>query len=156
MVTQNTHYRPMFITMERGVTLLELALALAVAGFMLALSVPKLGRVLDHIATEAAARDVASALASAREAARDLGRRVRVRVTPDTVFLDTLGTVAWAAWRTRQGPAARGVLLTTSNPMVTFAPNGLTWGVSNSSMTFRRGSQVETLVISRVGRIRRA
>lgn len=141
--------------MERGFTLLELAVVLVVAGFVLAIGLPRWGGVLDHIAADAAARDITSALAAARGAAVAQGRRIQVRITADSILLDTLGSESWGPWRSRSGPSARGVTLTTSNPIVAFAPSGITWGVSNTSIAVRRGSHVETVVVSRLGRVRR-
>ena len=42
-----------------------------------------------------------------------------------------------------------------SNPEVVFGPTGLTWGVSNTKVVLRRGTQVEVLTVSSVGRVKR-
>jgi hypothetical protein len=42
-----------------------------------------------------------------------------------------------------------------SNPLVVFGPTGMGWGVSNTRITLQRGSQVETITVSRVGRVKR-
>jgi Tfp pilus assembly protein FimT len=124
---------------------------------VLAFALPRLGSALDHIATDAAAREVTSALAAGRGAALAQGRRVRVRITGDSIGLDTLGDGgAWGLWRARPGPVSRGVTVVASNPSVVFAPTGITWGVSNTSVKLMRGSHVETVVVSRLGRVRRA
>ena len=43
--------------MRQGFSLVELVLVLLIAGFVLALSLPRFGGTLDHIAADAAARD---------------------------------------------------------------------------------------------------
>jgi hypothetical protein len=48
------------------------------------------------------------------------------------------------------------VSLQVSNPVVAFSPIGVGWGASNTTITLRRGSQVETITTSRVGRVRRS
>ena len=53
------------------------------------------------------------------------------------------------------GPAARHVALEVSNPEVVFDPIGLAWGVSNTKVVFRRGTDVEMLTVSSVGRVKR-
>jgi len=134
---------------------LELMVVLVVAGFMLALCLPRVGGVLDQLAADAAARDVTTALAAARQSAMGQGRRIRVRFGEDSIRLDTLGVSNWGQYRARAGPASRGVALSATNPVVIFSANGLTWGVSNTSVSLTRGSHVETVVVSRVGRVRR-
>lgn len=141
--------------MARGFTLLELAIVLVIAGFVLALSVPPARRALDHLAADGAARDLTTLLATARHTAVAQGRRTRLRVAADSLVIDTLGVVGWGLHRSWSGPSGRGVTMTTSNPVVVFAPTGLAWGVSNTSIVLSRGSHVETVVVSRVGRVRR-
>jgi len=36
-----------------------------------------------------------------------------------------------------------------------YAPNGLGYGASNLTLVLRRGERAETLVVSRLGRVRR-
>jgi type II secretory pathway pseudopilin PulG len=141
--------------MERGVTVLELLVVVVIAGFMLALGMPRLGGMLDHLAVDAAARDVTVALAVARHIAVDQGLRVRLRLGQDSLRVDTLGGGAWGQYRSRPGPASRGASLSATNPIVIFSPLGLMWGVSNTTVTLKRGSHLETVVVSKVGRVRR-
>jgi hypothetical protein len=47
------------------------------------------------------------------------------------------------------------VQLDVSNPVVVFDATGMGWGGSNTTAVLRRGSQVETITISRVGRVKR-
>lgn len=141
--------------MVRGFTLLELAIVLVIAGFVLALSMPPVRRALDHLAADGAARDVTTLLATARQTAVAQGRRARLRVDAESLAIDTLGVAGWGRHRSWSGPAGRGVTLATNNPVVIFAPTGLAWGVSNTSISLSRGSHVETVIVSRVGRVRR-
>lgn len=142
--------------MRRGYTLVELTLVLVIAGFVLVFSLPKLRGLLDALAVDAAARDVSTALAAARQTALARGHRVRVRLATDSIWLDTLGDKDWGPYQKRTGPRERGASLSATNPVIVFAPSGVTWGVSNTSITLQRGSHVETVVVSRVGRVRRA
>ena len=141
--------------MVRGVTLLELAIVLVVAGFVLAGAMRPLGRVLNHFAVDGAARDVTTLLATARHTAVAQRRRARLRIRGDTLAIDTLGRSGWARYHAWPGPAARGVAMTASNSEVTFSPSGVAWGVSNTTIVLARGSHVETVIVSRLGRVRR-
>jgi type II secretory pathway pseudopilin PulG len=141
--------------MARGTTLVELVIALTLAGIVLALAVPRLAGVRDGIAADAAARDVTTAIAVARQAAMFEGRRTRLTVTADSLAVDVLGPSGWVAHTRWPGPASRGVGVATSNAVITFAPTGIAWGASNTGITLTRGSHLETVFVSRLGRVRR-
>lgn len=141
--------------MVRGVTLLELLILLVVAGFVLAATIPPVGRALDHFAVDGAARDFTTLLATARHTAVAQQRRARLCIRSDSFAVDTLGPLGWGRHRAWPGPAARGISMTASNSEVTFSPTGVAWGVSNTTVVFVRRSHVETVIVSRLGRIRR-
>ncbi len=139
----------------RGASLLETAMALAVAGVLLALVGPRLRPALDGIAADAAAREITTALAVTRHAAIHRGRRARLRIAPDSLRLEAWDGVAWVPFATWPGPAARHVDVEVSNAVITYGPNGIGWGTANSTVRLRRGSQIETITTSRIGRVRR-
>jgi Tfp pilus assembly protein FimT len=141
--------------MVRGVTLLELAIVLVIAGFVLAGAARPVGRALDHFAVDGAARDLTTLLAIARHTAVAQRHRARLRIHVDSLVIDTLGGTGWGRHHAWPGPSQRGVVMAVSNPTVSFAPTGMAWGVSNTSVTLTRGSHVETIVVSRLGRVRR-
>lgn len=139
----------------RGFTLVELLVVLLILAVAASLSVPRLGSALDRIATDAAARDVTTALATARAAAVLQGTRARLRIAPDSLRVDREGTQGWEPYARWPGPAASGVGLQVSNPEIVFGPLGLGWGLANTRVELRRGSQIETITTSRLGRVRR-
>jgi prepilin-type N-terminal cleavage/methylation domain-containing protein len=141
--------------MARGFTLLEITIVLVIAGFVLVAAIRPLRPVLDHFTVDGVARDVTTLLATTRQTAVAQGKRARLRIMPDSLVIDTLGSTGWGVQRAWPGPSRRGVSVTATNPSVAFAPTGLAWGVSNSSITLSRGSHVETVIVSRVGRVRR-
>ncbi|HEY6061555.1 MAG TPA: prepilin-type N-terminal cleavage/methylation domain-containing protein [Gemmatimonadales bacterium] len=139
----------------RGFTLVELLVVLLILVVAASLSVPRLGSALDRIATDAAARDVTTALATARAAAVLLGTRARLRIAADSLRVDREGAQGWEPYARWPGPAASGVGLQVSNPEIVFGPLGLGWGLANTRVELRRGSQIETITTSRLGRVRR-
>jgi len=141
--------------MAKGFSLIELAVVLLVVGLLMAVGLPRLQGVLDWLATDRAARDVTTALAVGRYGAVLRATRARVLIAADTLRIDGLGAAGWEPWWRRPGPAASGVRLQVSNPVVTFGPTGMGWGVSNTRVVLRRGSHVETITTSRVGRVKR-
>jgi len=66
-----------------GFTLLELMVALAIAGLLAALSAPAAMRMFDTMQYQGAVRDVLTQLASARYMAINTGRPVDMTVVPE-------------------------------------------------------------------------
>jgi len=141
--------------MSKGFTLLEMMVVLAIAGVLLGMWLPRAARLQDWLETERAARDVTTALAVGRTGAVMQSTRARVEIGADTLRIDRFGASGWTPWWRVPGPASHGVTLEVSNPIVTFGPTGMGWGVSNTRIVLRRGSQAETITTSRVGRIKR-
>jgi prepilin-type N-terminal cleavage/methylation domain-containing protein len=141
--------------MRTGFSLTEVTIVLVVVGLLMAVGLPRLRPALDRIATDRAAIEVTTALSVARAAAVSWGTRARVRIAADTLRIDRLEGDEWVPrWR-RPGPADLGVRLEVSNDEVVFGPTGLGWGASNTKVVLRRGSQVETITTSRLGRVKR-
>jgi prepilin-type N-terminal cleavage/methylation domain-containing protein len=140
--------------MSKGFTLLELMVVVCIAAVLLALGFPRAARFLDWVETELAVRDVTTALAVGRNGAVVQSTRTRITIDPDTLRIDRFGAQGWERfWRT-PGPSSRRVALVISNPVVIFGPSGMAWGASNTTVALRRGSQAETITLSRVGRVK--
>ena len=142
--------------MRRGYTLLELVVVLALVGLLTTFAVARFAPLLDWIAADGAARDVTTALAVTRTAAVLRGGRARLRIAADSLRIDREGPAGWEPYVRWAGPAAAGVSLTVSNPEIIFSPLGIAWGLSNTRVVLRRGSQIETITTSRLGRVRRS
>ena len=140
--------------MSKGFTLLELMVVLCITAVLLALWVPRAAGLMDWLATERAARDVTTALAVGRNGAIMQAARVRISFSPDTIRIERLRGTGWERWWQTPGPASHGVTLEVSNPVVQFGPFGMGWGASNTKIVLRRGSQAETITMSRVGRVK--
>lgn len=137
-----------------GFTVLELLIVICIAGLLVTFWVPRAIRLMDWIATERAVRDVTTALAVARHGAVLQSTRARLTIHSDSLLIDRLGPQGWEPWWRRLGPASHGVTLKVSNPIVVFGPTGMGWGVSNTRIVLTRGSQAETITMSRVGRVK--
>ena len=140
--------------MPKGFTLLELLVVTCIAAILTAFWVPRAARLMDWLATERAVRDVTTALAVGRHGAVMRATRARVSFASDTIRVDRFESQGWVPWWRTPGPAAHGVLLQVSNPVVVFGPTGMAWGVSNTKIVLSRGSQSETITMSRVGRVK--
>ena len=141
--------------MAKGFSLVEVAIVLLIVAVLAAVGLPRVGPFLDRIATDQAAREVTTALAVARHGAVMQGMRARLTIAGDSLRIDRLEPVGWIPWKRWLGPADLAVGIEVSNPVITFGPTGMGWGVSNTKVVLRRGSQVETITVSRVGRVKR-
>ncbi len=141
--------------MSKGFSLVELAIVLLVIGVMTAIGLPRLRPLLDQIMTDRAMAEVTTALSLTRHAAVMQATRARLIIAADTLRIDRLGEDGWVPWWRRPGPADFEVALQVSNRQVVFGPTGLGWGASNTKIVLRRGSQVETITVSRLGRVKR-
>jgi prepilin-type N-terminal cleavage/methylation domain-containing protein len=140
--------------MSKGFTLLELMVVTCIVAVLLALGFPRAARFLDWVETELAVRDVTTALAVGRNGAAVQSTRTRITLAPDTLRIDRLGAQGWERFWQAPGPSRRGVVLQTSNPVVIFWPSGVGWGPPNTTVILRRGSQAETITLSRLGRVK--
>jgi prepilin-type N-terminal cleavage/methylation domain-containing protein len=140
--------------MAKGFTLLELLVVVCIAAVLAAFLTPRAARWVDWLATERAARDVTAALDVGRNGAVLQSTRARITISADTLRIDRFGPQGWQPWWRTPGPASHGVTLEVSNPIVVFGPTGMGWGASNTTIVLRRGSQAETITMSRVGRIK--
>jgi Tfp pilus assembly protein FimT len=144
--------------MAKGFSLVEAAIVLLVVALLVAAGLPRLGPLLDRIAADQAAREITTALAVGRHGAVMQATRARVSIAADTVRIDRLkvgSTAEWEPWWRRPGPAEFRVQLEVSNPVVVFGPTGRGWGASNTKVVLRRGSQIATITVSRLGRVKR-
>ncbi len=137
--------------MRRGMTLIELCLAIALTAVLLAVGASQLRGLRDRASVRSATTSLVSILATARQAAIANGRtvaahfdsastRVTVRAGPDTFGVYPL--------------AAHGVVFTTTRDSIAYGPTGLGYGASTATIRLWRGAAEDTVIVSRLGRVR--
>jgi prepilin-type N-terminal cleavage/methylation domain-containing protein len=135
-----------------GYTLLELLIVLMITGLLLAIALPRAVHSLDRISVHSAADDVAATLSSARSLALaghssvavdvdSVTGLLRVRRGPEVIFTRSIGQ-------------AHGVRVGRNRDSLTYDPRGLGHGAANLSIVIRRRAAVETVFVSRLGRVR--
>lgn len=133
-------------------TLAEMLVVLLVVGILLGLAVSRIGPAADRSAVHAAVIDAAALFATARNEA--VQRRATIAVSFDTAQ----GTIIVHGDSTlllrRDLRAAYGVVLSASRDSMAFDARGLGVGLANLSLIARRGGTVDTMFISRLGRVR--
>ena len=137
---------------RRAYTLLELLIVLSIIAIVLALTLPRALVVLDRIAVVAAAGDVAVTLSSARTVA--LAGRSAVAVDVDSASgVIRVRRGAEILWSRNIG-RAHGVEVRGSRDSLAYDGRGLGLGAANLSIVLRRRAAVETVFVSRLGRVR--
>jgi prepilin-type N-terminal cleavage/methylation domain-containing protein len=139
---------------RNGFSQIELVVVMAIVALVSAIALPQLNDLFDAVAADAAARDVTTALAVARNAAVLHGTRARLRISPDSLVIER-EEGSWVDYARWPGPRSQGVTLTVSNDEVVFGATGMGWGPSNTKVVLQRGSHIETITTSRVGRVKR-
>ena len=138
--------------MRRGLTLLELLLAIVISGLLLGVSLPRFAAARDRLMVDEEVRRLTSAHRRARITAILQSRAIVLFVSADSLSLSDVVDPA-VSWR-EPGPASRGVGLAGGARQIIFSPVGMSMGVSNASFRLSRGSATRTVVVSRLGRVR--
>ena len=138
--------------MKSGFTLIETALALAVAGLLLGIALPHFSGLKQGVSVERAAQNIAAAHRRARTLAIVHGRPATLSVAARTLRITFVGAEQphWSV----PGPDEDGVTLAGPPRDLTFSPLGITTGLSNASFPLNLGSSSRTVVVSRLGRVR--
>ena len=127
-------------------------MVLTIAAILSALAVSTAVRLADALAVRGASREVRAALWTARDvavlrAARTAVRfdtargRVVVHGTTDTALVASIGAVY-------------GARLAVTRDSIAYGADGLGYGAANARVIVRRRRAVDTLTISRLGRVR--
>jgi Tfp pilus assembly protein FimT len=133
-------------------TITELVIVLTVLALTCAIGVRVMGRQLDRLAAVTAIGEAAGAMARARDEA--LARHAMVSVRIDTAERVLTLRIAGVQLARHALGHARGVSLGTTRDSIVFDARGLGYGAANLTLVARRGSAAETLVVSRLGRVR--
>ena len=136
-------------TTRSGFTLIETLIICVMTGIVLGIAAPRIRALTDSLSVDAAAREITSIFAFARLVAlRDRG--ADVQLDSAAVRLTTRGRVL-----SEQRIATRhGVRIRTTLGVVRYAATGVALGLSNGSIYISRGAAADTIVISRLGRVR--
>lgn len=138
--------------MKLGLTLVEMLAAIAISGILFGLAIPRLGGRFDSIAVRGAASDVAGAFAIARHAAVARGAYVSVRI--DSARRSVVVASGNDTLLRREIGVVHGAAIHSNRDSMAYDPVGLGYGAANQSIVVRRGSASDTVIISRLGRVR--
>jgi len=125
---------------------------LAMMAVLLSIALPRFMALRDATSVHAAAGDLASAFSLARQVA--VSRHRVVGIVLDTARGVVEVRSGGARIVRRQLAASYGVHLGSNRDSAVFDARGLGYGLSNLSVAIQRGHFVDTLTMSRLGRVR--
>jgi len=134
-----------------GLTVLELIIALTIVGLLTAVAIPRLVGLRNASAVRSASSEIAASFTLARQTAI-MGRRT-VAVVLDTASGEVIVRSGGRLVSRRQLRGIYSVLLSANRDSAVYDGRGMGFGVSNITIRVRRGSFVDTLTMSRLGRL---
>lgn len=138
--------------MRRAFSAIELAIVVGILSILSAIAMPSMARLLDRVRVRSAVTEIESLFAAARHAAIARGEAANVEI--DTAARTISVTLDRDTLRKGLLGAEHGVELATNRTGMTYSAIGVGYGAANLSVVVRRSAAVDTVVISRLGRVR--
>jgi prepilin-type N-terminal cleavage/methylation domain-containing protein len=137
---------------RRGFTIIETAVVLAIASALFAIGLPRAWSFIDRIEVTGAVTEIESLFSLARHVAIARGSQVSLDIDAGRQIITVRSGTETI--RTREVGAAHGVALSTNRTSITYSPIGVGYGAANFSLIVSRNRAVDTVVVSRLGRVR--
>lgn len=135
-----------------GLSLAEVMVVIVIIGLTLLVGFGQLHLYLDRVATRDAVHAAGYVVQRARDEAVALQAPVSVKIDTARATLALLSR-GLALGTTPLGEL-HGVAISTTRDSITFDVRGLGYGAANLTLVARRGRASDTLVVSRLGRVR--
>ncbi len=139
-------------TLRSGSTLIELLVALAIAAALILAVVPGTTALRDRSAVRASTTELVSALSLARSVALAESRVVAIAfdtAAGRTLVFSPPDTLADLPHGQRYG-----ITLSATRDSIAYGQSGRGYGAANATITIRRGAAADTVVVSRLGRVK--
>jgi prepilin-type N-terminal cleavage/methylation domain-containing protein len=138
--------------MRHAFTVVELAVTLCILSILSAITLARAGRLLDGIHVRGAVIEIESLFSAARHLAIARGTQATVEI--DTAARTIRVTTGEVTLRSADIGADHDVRLSTSRARMAYSATGMGYGAANLSVVVRRNSVVDTVFVSRLGRLR--
>lgn len=137
---------------RKAFTIVELTVVMAIASALFAITIPRASGFIDRIELHAAVSEIESMFSLARHVAIARGSQstLDIDAANGVMNLKSSGGIT----RTAELARAHGVVLSTNKTSITYSPIGVGYGAANFSLVVSRGRAVDTVVVSRLGRVR--
>lgn len=138
--------------LRRGFTIIETTIVVALAAALMAIGLPRAWSFIDAIEVRGAVTEIESMFSLARHVAISRGQQVTLDVDAGARAVSIRAGPELI--RMREVGLAHGVALSTNRTSIVYSPIGVGYGASNFSLIVSRGRSVDTIVVSRLGRVR--
>jgi len=133
-------------------TVVELTITLSIIAVLCAIALPWAGNILDKVHVRGAVLEIESAFAAARHIA--IARSALTTVDVDTAEAVITVRVGDDTVRTIRVGADHEVELAATRVQMSYSPTGMGYGAANLSVVAQRSAAVDTVFVSRLGRLR--
>jgi Tfp pilus assembly protein FimT len=138
--------------LTRGFTTIELLIVFCILSILLAISIPRAEKLLDRIRVRGAADEIETAFGIARHIA--IARAAQATVDIDGSAGTLYVSVADDTVRRIDIATPHGVELASNRASMSYGPTGIGYGAANLSVVVQRNGFADTVLVSRLGRVR--
>ena len=137
---------------RNGATMIEMTIVLTLLSALCAIAIPRAAGFIDRIAVRGAVTDIESLFSLARHVAISSGAQAVLEIDPASGVLSIRsGTDRMLV---RDVARTHGVAISSARTSMTYSPIGVGYGAANFSMVVSRGREADSIIISRLGRVR--
>ena len=138
--------------MRRAFTIIELAVTFGILSILSAIAIPWMGGILDRVKVRSAAVEIESLFSAARHIAIARGTQATVEIDPVAQSINI--SVGSDTVRKREIGVAHDVQISATRARMSYSATGMGYGAANLSVVVRRNASVDTVFVSRLGRVR--
>jgi prepilin-type N-terminal cleavage/methylation domain-containing protein len=138
--------------MRHAFTIVELTVTICILGVISAIAMPSVGNLVDRVHVRGAVLEIESLFSGARHIA--IARSAQTTVDIDTVNQAIYVSVGMDTLRKQAIGKDHGVRLSATRVRMSYSAAGMGYGAANLSVYVRRSSFVDTVFVSRLGRLR--
>lgn len=137
---------------RKGTTIIEMTLVLAIMSVLAAIALPRASGFIDRMEVQGAVTELKALFSLARQVAIARGSQ-------STLVIDAPGAtvtlrVGTEIVQSRPVGAVHGVTVESNRSSITYSPIGVGYGAANFTLIVSRKAAADTMVISRLGRVR--
>jgi prepilin-type N-terminal cleavage/methylation domain-containing protein len=137
---------------RQAFTIIELTITLCILSVLSAIAMPWAGKLLDRVRVRGAVLEIESTFGSARHTA--IARAEQATVDIDTVDRVIKVIVGPDTVRSAMIGIDHDVRIGATRSTMSYSPTGMGYGAANLSVFVQRSAAVDTVFVSRLGRLR--
>src|SRR3954466_10750528 len=138
--------------MRHAFTTIELTITLCILSVLSAIAMPWAGKLLDRVRVRGAIVEIEYAFGSARHIA--IARSAQTTVDIDTVSQAIHVSIGSDTVRSAWIGVDHDVRIGATRSRMSYSPTGMGYGAANLSVFVQRSAAVDTVFVSRLGRLR--